>query len=67
MLPGSTTSDHDDLAVPIAGRVHLAGEATWTDDPATVAGALYSGHRAAVAVLGHEVPIDRVWTGTPAG
>ncbi|OII21741.1 amine oxidase [Curtobacterium sp. MCBA15_016] len=67
MLPGSTTSDHDDLAVPIAGRVHLAGEATWTDDPATVAGALYSGHRAAVAVLGHDVPIDRVWTGTPAG
>ncbi|WP_022906184.1 flavin monoamine oxidase family protein, partial [Curtobacterium sp. B18] len=27
MLPGSTTDDHDDLATPIAGRVHLAGEA----------------------------------------
>ena len=62
MLPGSTTADHDDLAEPIDGRVHLAGEATWTDDPATVAGALYSGHRAAVAVIGHEVPIAHLWS-----
>jgi monoamine oxidase len=62
MLPGSTTDDHDDLAVPVGGRLHLAGEATWTDDPATVAGALYSGHRAAVAVLGHDVPIARLWS-----
>lgn len=67
MLPGSTTDDHDDLATPIAGRVHLAGESTWTLDPATVAGALYSGHRAAVAVLGQDVPIDRLWADTPAG
>jgi len=64
MLPGSTTADHDDLAEPIDGRVHLAGEATWTDDPATVAAALYSGHRAAVAVLGHEVPIAHLWSPT---
>jgi len=63
MLPGSTTDDHDDLAVPIDGRVHLAGEATWTDDPATVAGALYSGHRAAERVLGRDVPIARLWSG----
>lgn len=62
MLPGSTTADHDDLAVPVDGRVHLAGEATWTDDPATVAGALYSGHRAAERVLGHTVPIARLWS-----
>lgn len=61
MLPGSTTSDHDDLAVPIGGRLHLAGEATWTDDPATVSAALYSGHRAAEAVLGRPVPIERLW------
>ncbi|MGN8049085.1 flavin monoamine oxidase family protein [Curtobacterium sp. 22159] len=61
MLPGSTTRDHDDLARPIGGRVHLAGEATWTDDPATVAGALSSGHRAAVAVLGRDVPVERLW------
>lgn len=62
MLPGSTTSDHDDLAVPVGGRLHLAGEATWTDDPATVSAALYSGHRAAEAVLGDAVPIERLWT-----
>ncbi len=62
MLPGSTTTDHDDLAEPIDGRLHLAGEATWTDDPATVSAALYSGHRAAVAVLGHDVPVVRLWS-----
>jgi monoamine oxidase len=61
MLPGSTTADHDDLARPIGGVLHLAGEATWTLDPATVAAALYSGHRAAVAVLGRDVPITRLW------
>ncbi|PCN48652.1 amine oxidase [Curtobacterium sp. 'Ferrero'] len=61
MLPGSTTADHDDLAEPIDGVLHLAGEATWTDDPATVAAALYSGHRAAERVLGRAVPIERLW------
>jgi monoamine oxidase len=61
MTVGSTTDDHDDLATPIGGVLHLAGEATWTDDPATVTAALHSGHRAAERVLGHEVPIERVW------
>ena len=61
MTVGSTTSDHDDLATPVGGVLHLAGEATWTDDPATVTAALCSGHRAAVAVLGHDVPIEDVW------
>jgi monoamine oxidase len=61
MLPGSVTSDHDDLAEPIDGRLHLAGEATWTDDPATVSAALYSGRRAAERVLGWEVPIEGLW------
>lgn len=61
MTVGSTTSDHDDLATPIGGVLHIAGEATWTDDPATVAAALYSGHRAASNVLGRDIPIERVW------
>jgi monoamine oxidase len=62
MTVGSTTSDHDDLAVPIGEVLHLAGEATWTDDPATVAAALCSGHRAAQNVLGEDVPIEDVWS-----
>ena len=62
MTVGSTTSDHDDLATPIGGVLHLAGEATWTDDPATVTAALHSGHRAATNVLGHDIPIDTAWT-----
>lgn len=64
MLPGSTTDDHDDLASPVGGVLHLAGEATWTLDPATVSAALSSGHRAAVAVLGHDVPVSRLWEPT---
>lgn len=63
MTVGSTTADHDDLATPIGGVLHLAGEATWTDDPATVTAALCSGHRAAERVLGHDVPIGAAWTG----
>ncbi|MBN9177009.1 MAG: FAD-dependent oxidoreductase [Microbacterium sp.] len=63
MTLGSDTSDHDALATPIGGVLHLAGEATWTDDPATVTAALCSGHRAAENVLGHAVPIERAWQG----
>lgn len=66
MRPGSTTADHDNLAVPIGDRVHLAGEATWTDDPATVTAALLSGHRAAERVLGRPVPVDALWDGDAA-
>ena len=36
MTVGSDRHDHDDLATPVDGVLHLAGEATWTDDPATV-------------------------------
>ncbi|KYJ97876.1 flavin monoamine oxidase family protein [Microbacterium sp. CH1] len=61
MTVGSTTADHDDLATPVGGVLHLAGEATWTDDPATVPAALFSGHRAAERILGHAVPIERLW------
>ncbi|RKS89307.1 monoamine oxidase [Microbacterium sp. AG790] len=64
MLPGSTTDDHDALATPVGGVLHLAGEATWTDDPATVTAALCSGHRAAENVLGRTVPIAEVWRTT---
>lgn len=62
MTVGSTTADHDDLSTPIGGVLHLAGEATWTDDPATVPAAMFSGHRAASRVLGRSIPIEGAWT-----
>ncbi len=61
MTVGSTTADHDDLATPVGGVLHIAGEATWTDDPATVTAALCSGHRAAENILQREIPIDDLW------
>lgn len=61
MTVGATTADHDDLATPIGGVLHIAGEATWTDDPATVPAALLSGHRAASRVLRRRVPIETLW------
>jgi monoamine oxidase len=63
MTVGSTTADHDDLATPVGGVLHLAGEATWTDDPATVTAAMLSGHRAAENVLGRRIPIADLWLG----
>lgn len=60
---GGATADHDALATPVGGVLHLAGEATWTDDPATVNGALRSGHRAAERILGRPIPIETVWRG----
>lgn len=54
---GASADDHDLLATP-TGRVQLAGEATWGDDPATVHGALLSGLRAAGRILGVEVPVS---------
>lgn len=62
MARGSAASDHDLLAVPLRGVLHIAGEATWSDDPATVPGAMLSGHRAAQNALGREIPIERAWT-----
>lgn len=61
MTVGSTTADHDDISTPVGGVLHIAGEATWTDDPATVPAAMLSGHRAASRILGHEIPIDDLW------
>lgn len=63
MTVGSTTADHDDLATPVGGVLHIAGEATWTDDPATVPAAMYSGHRAASRILQRDIPIEEVWAG----
>jgi len=59
---GASPEDHDRLAVPIGGVLHLAGETTWTEDPATVTAALRSGHRAAENVLGRPVPVEQLWT-----
>lgn len=61
MTLGSTTEDHDTLATPMGGVLHLAGEATWTDDPATVPAAMLSGHRAAQRVAGTDIPIGALW------
>ncbi|UOQ55940.1 FAD-dependent oxidoreductase [Leucobacter allii] len=64
MTVGSRTEDHDLLATPLGGApgsggvLHLAGEATWTEDPATVTAALRSGHRAAERILGRELPFE---------
>ncbi|GAA2990307.1 monoamine oxidase [Microbacterium terrae] len=63
MVPGSSTADHDTLATPIGGVLHLAGEATWTDDPATVTAAMCSGHRAACRIVGRDLPIEGAWAG----
>jgi monoamine oxidase len=62
MTVGSDRLDHDVLSTPIDGVLHLAGEATWTDDPATVTGALKSGHRAAEQILGRAVPFTAIWS-----
>jgi monoamine oxidase len=61
MTVGSAPEDHDLLATPVGGVLHLAGEATWTEDPATVNAALRSGHRAASGILGRPVPVEDVW------
>ncbi|WP_096714644.1 flavin monoamine oxidase family protein [Microbacterium sp. SZ1] len=55
---GSSHHDHDQLAGPVDGVLHFAGEATWGDEPATVGAAFYSGHRAAERILG--APVDLI-------
>jgi monoamine oxidase len=67
MSVGSTTDDHDALATPVGGVLHLAGEATWTEDPATVTAALRSGHRAAEDVLRRQVAIETLWAADVSG
>lgn len=63
MTVGSDRKDHDDLSLPIEDVLYLSGEATWTDDPSTVTGALKSGHRTAEQILGRRVPYDTLWAG----
>ena len=65
MKPGASAADHDLLATPIDGVLHLAGEATWTDDPATVTAALRSGHRAAENILGRELSFSELSSQLP--
>jgi len=60
MTVGSTTADHDALASPMGAVLHLAGEPTLTDDPATVPAALLSGHRAAQNTLGRAIALDAI-------
>lgn len=55
---GGSPDDHDVLATPVGGVLHLAGEATWTEDPATVTAALRSGHRAAEQILATPVALS---------
>lgn len=70
MTVGSRPEDHELIATPLGGAdgdpasavLHLAGEATWQDDPATVTAALLSGHRAAERVLGETLPYERLWS-----
>ncbi|MFD9669369.1 flavin monoamine oxidase family protein [Rhodococcus sp. NPDC059968] len=54
---GACHADHDAMATPVGGVLHVAGEATWGDNPATVDGALLSGHRAAERVVGRAIDL----------
>lgn len=58
---GADTSAHDNLAAPVGGVLHIAGEATWREDPATVTAAMMSGHRAAENVMKRPIPITSLW------
>ncbi len=58
MTIGCTGDDHDRIAEPVDGVLHLAGEATWGEDPATVNAAMRSGHRAAERILDSPLPFD---------
>ncbi|GAB3385833.1 FAD-dependent oxidoreductase [Humibacter soli] len=59
---GASHHDHDALAGPVGGVLHLAGEATWGDEPATVEGAFRSGHRAAQRILGRDVDLQEFYS-----
>ncbi|MFS0866349.1 flavin monoamine oxidase family protein [Microbacterium sp. 179-B 1A2 NHS] len=58
MTIGCRGADHDRMAAPVDGVLHLAGEATWGEDPATVTAAIRSGHRAAERILDRSLPIE---------
>lgn len=60
---GAATGNQDVLATPVAGILHLAGDATWADDLGTVTGAMRSGHRAAQNILGRDIALEELWRG----
>ncbi|TWV45980.1 FAD-binding protein [Streptomyces misionensis] len=60
---GSSHDDHDALAEPVDGVLHFAGEATCGREPATVHGALQSGHRAAERILGSRLCLTELTRG----
>jgi monoamine oxidase len=60
---GSTPADHDALSTPVQDVLHLAGEATWTEDPSTVTAAMRSGHRAAERILQRPIGFAELWSG----
>lgn len=67
MTVGSAPADHELLATPLGdGVLHIAGEATWEEDPATVTAAMCSGHRVAERLLGAPVPIRSLSDPLPA-
>lgn len=54
-MPVGATPDHiEALAAPVGDRLFFAGEATESDHPATVHGAILSGRRAASEISGDE-------------
>ncbi|MEW2623325.1 FAD-dependent oxidoreductase [Streptomyces sp. NPDC048106] len=64
---GSSHDDHDAMAEPVDGVLHFAGEATCGREPATVHGALQSGHRVAEQILGSRISLAELTQGvTPS-
>ena len=61
MAVGSSREDHEVLATPVGGVLHIAGEATWMPDPATVTGAFESGRRAAQRIAGRSLAAEHAW------
>lgn len=59
---GAEPADHERLATPVGGVLHIAGEATWQEDPATITAALCSGHRAAERILDTEIPLAALYS-----
>ena len=57
--PPGAEQAYDDLAAPTHDRLYWAGEATNSDDPMTVHGALDSGWRAAQQLTGHTIAAPR--------
>ena len=50
--PGASEADYKAMARPVANRLFFAGEATHSDYPSTVHGAILSGYREADRILG---------------